>query len=248
MSLKRKTLYILLTAIMLLMLITAFMSNLSLRLFFGDKVWAHRVNSISKLNAASSKFSGIELDVVFIDSGQYFDVHHPPEPLSGLSLKEYMQNIQNPHLKIWLDFKNLHSGNEAESLERVLSIVEASGLAPANIIVEAMDPQYLLAYYEKGFRTSWYLPEGLHKLSTHELEKKLNEIKLIISSSHPDYISTEYKDYRIIKEHFPEQNKLLWFTVYGSMNKIRARILLYEILLDETVDALLIPLPYKESN
>ena len=75
-----------------------------------EKIWAHRVNSLGKLQLAKKKFSGVELDIVFAEkNGQwYFDVNHPPYESIALSLDEYFASLDNPNqLKLWLDFKNL---------------------------------------------------------------------------------------------------------------------------------------------
>jgi hypothetical protein len=62
------------------------------------KVWAHRVNSIEKLAQTGALYSGVELDLVFVDEGEaaFFDVNHPPAPSIGLSLDAYLSSVERP--------------------------------------------------------------------------------------------------------------------------------------------------------
>jgi len=82
-----------------------FYSNGVLKLVFNEKIWIHRVNSIEKLGEVQADFYGVELDVVFLDSLNEFDVNHPPAESINLSLFEYLSTIkENKKLHFWLDF------------------------------------------------------------------------------------------------------------------------------------------------
>lgn len=56
------------------------------KFFFSSKIWAHRVNSIEKYEEARDLFSGVELDLVFNDLNNSFDVNHPPAKIINLNL------------------------------------------------------------------------------------------------------------------------------------------------------------------
>ena len=228
--------------VLFLFIVIVFSSNRTLLFLFKDKIWAHKVNSIEKLEAVNKLFPGVELDVVFYTNGNYFDVNHPPDKSVNLSLAKYFQSqINNPNFKYWIDFKNLNQDNELLSANRLDSITRIFNIKKGNIIIESVNPQYLKTYLDKGFLTSYYLPTKLHTLDNGSLKVVLEQIKNNLISHKNTYISIDYKNYHIINKHFPKKNKLVWFTVYGSVNIIRARIMLYEILLDENVDVLLIP-------
>ena len=88
---KRFRLYIFLFifCVISFLLYVAYYSNRILFYGYEHKIWAHRVNSIEKLKETISCFEGVELDVVYIEDGDFFDVNHPPAESIGLSLDEY---------------------------------------------------------------------------------------------------------------------------------------------------------------
>lgn len=220
----------------------AFFSNTTLRLLFKDKVRAHKVNNLELLNRANRLFTGVELDVVFYSSNNSFDVNHPPETSSGLTLNDYFQSQKgNSQLKYWLDFKNLDETNEKQSAICLDSLTKISGISNSNIIVESIRPQSLKTFQNKGFLTSYYLQSNLHKLTEDSVSSICKKVSDNLVLNETSYISTEFADYPILKKHFPTTRKLIWFSTFGSMNKISARILLFQILMDENVDVLLIP-------
>ncbi len=224
--------------------VSVFNSNIMLRYLFENKVWAHKVNNIKKLHSAEGKFKGIELDIVFMNNekGIFFDVHHPPDSSINLPLTEYFQSIHDAsELKYWLDFKNLNSDNELLSSEKLDSITTDLKIYKPNVIVESTNPCLLKSFKKKGFRTSYYLPLNMHKLDSSVLKIEIKKITKNISMYDNTYISADYRDYQILKKHFPENKKILWFTIYGSTYRFYARFLLYKILFDDNVDLLLIP-------
>lgn len=241
----KKRQVILFIIIILVVIVAIFNSNFVLRYLFENKVWAHKVNSIEKLNKARNKYTGVELDIVFYTAkeGLFFDVNHPPDSSINLSLTEYFQsNLEMPTCKYWLDFKNLNHENKEISSEKLDSVITALNINKSKIIVESASLECLNVFKEKGFYTSYYLPSKLHKLDSVILTTTLEKISKNISLYNHYYISADYSDYPILKEHFSGRKKIIWFTVYGSMNNIKARFLLYKILMDKNVDVLLIPL------
>ncbi len=224
--------------------VSIFNSNSTLQYLFENKVWAHKVNNIKKLHEAEVEFKGVELDVVFMNNkkGDFFDVRHPPDSSINLSLTEYLQSIHGAsECRYWLDFKNLNKDNELLSSAKLDSITTILKIDKTNVIVESKKPWHLKSFKEKGFRTSYYLPINLHILEPSVLKTEIEKTTKNISMYDNTYISADYKNYPILKKHFPENKKILWFTVYGSMNRFKARLLLYKILSDNNVDVLLIP-------
>jgi hypothetical protein len=221
-----------------------FNSNFVLRKLFANKVWAHKVNSIEQLHKAIKKFKGVEFDVVFYKNKEdvFFDINHPPDSSTNLSLTEYFQSQHTTTAyKYWIDFKNLKHENEYLASLKLNAIATEFNIDKNNIIVESTSPSCLELFKEKGFYTSYYIPSNLHTLDSIELQSAIIKINKNISLYDNIYISAEYKDFPILKKYYPAKKKIFWFTVYGSMNKIKARILLYKILLDSNVDILLIP-------
>lgn len=217
------------------------MSDFTLKLLFKDKVWAHKVNYTEEYARAKKQFTGVELDVVFESGLRNFDIHHPPEPSIGLTLTNYFASQpNNADVSYWLDLKNLSAENDSLVAAILDSIVTVYKIPQHKVIVESREPHYLKTLTDKGFRTSYYLPTGLHELNSQELQTQLNDIKQTIAANPSTYISFEYRDYPILNKYFPNSKKISWFTIYGSMNKIKARLLLFRLLMDKQVDVLLV--------
>ncbi len=223
------------------------MSNTTLKLLFKDKIWSHKTNSIKRLDRAKKEFSGVELDIVFEPTNRNFDVNHPPDKSLGISLSEYFNSQKtNSDVKYWLDFKNLDAETDSLSLLILDSIITMNNISKSNVIVESGSPLYLKGFYEKGFKTSYYLPKNIREAKELELSAILETISENRNSGNTTYISFEYRDYPILREKFPDAKKIIWFNVYGSMNKLSARLLLFKLLMDDQVDVLLIPFELEE--
>lgn len=223
-----------------------FFAPATLFFFFKEKIWAHRVNSIEKLTEAQSIYSGVELDLLFDFRMQTFDVNHLPAPSIGLTLQSYFGSLKTPTtLNYWLDFKNLSAKNQVAAFNRLEILVDSFHLSKKKIIVESMQPELLPIFQQAGYRTSYYLPPGLHKMEGEKLEEKLKEIKVNLEG-HPElYISSFYKDYAIMKQHFPKQKKLLWNLFY-DIYPYRGQ--LYHMLMDEKVEVMLITFWAEKGN
>ena len=220
-------------------LVFGLFSNQTLSLFFSQKVWQHKVNSIEKLKNCS--FTGIELDIVYLANKNVFDVYHPPKKSQNLHLKNYLKTLPKNTKHLWLDFKNLNNTNAEKSIKLLSKLVKEHELNKKNIVVESNQMALLVLFQTNGYKTSYYFPQGLSKSSNQNLQSKLMMIKKELKENKPTYISSKYDDYDLLKENFPEQKKLFWFNVYGDNNQLKVRFLLFKILLDENVDALLIP-------
>jgi hypothetical protein len=219
-----------------------FFSNGVLKMMGREKIWAHRVNTLGKYQEAITKFPGIEIDVVFMPDEGIFDVTHPPSPSNNLNLEMYFVKgyHQQYQVKYWLDFKNLNNINVKDALNRLTYLCREHHISPGKVIVESKQPGNLNYFKNEKFNTSYYLPQHLATLGDDELEKKIEEIR---DKLYPgiDYISTDFRDYRVIDKYFPDHSKLIWFTGYRHMNRWTARFWLFKILKDEKVDGLLMP-------
>lgn len=231
------------TSIVILCVITIFIislfSNTTLTLFFPKKIWQHKVNSIEKLK--NCNYTGVELDAVYLANKNVFDVYHPPEKSQNLLLKNYLKNLPENVKCIWLDFKNLNEDNSKNALSLLKKLTKEKRFDQKNIIIESEQLKALSYFQKNGFKTSYYFPQDLSKLKDKELELELLIIKKQLLENKPTYISSKYVDYNLLKKHFPNEKKLFWFNVYGDNNQLKVRLLLYKILFDDNVDALLIP-------
>lgn len=176
-----------------------------------NKIWAHQVNTLEKLNLAQSNYTGIELDIVFDSTTNTFDVHHPPDLSIGLTLETYLSHLKSPkNIRIWLDLKNLTMENKEKALRRLLFLVEKYSLQKERIIVESQQPEFLIDFKKFGFLTSYYLPATLHTLTPETLADIIEEINTKINLYPTTAISSNLVDYPLIAKQFPKQKKYLW--------------------------------------
>lgn len=203
-----------------LLFLIRFQDNIFRRLPI-DKIWVHRVNSISKLKEVEGRFSGVELDLVFNSQTGVFDVNHPPAKSINLSLVQFFKS-HDDDLKIgfWLDTKNLSKENCLAASLLLDSVTNVLGYNHEKIIVESLHPEVLKPFSEKGFLTSYYLPPGLKKLNEEALDTKLAEIKAKLNSNPTNYISYNYLDYSVVNSGLPDRKKLTWITdeLYQGLN------------------------------
>lgn len=204
-----------------------------------QKVHAHRVNTITKLNQASIYYSGIELDVIFDIKTNKFDVFHPPAKSIGLSFETYLSNISNRELKIWLDFKNLTENNKQKSTARLAYLIAKFKLNKQLFLVESKNISQLQYFANKGFLTSYYVPSDLYK--TTQIQK--DSICNLIKKHNKQSISFTYLNYKYLHNKFPKREKFVW-ALFGNpygrtrLNQIN---LTRKILKDSTVKRLLVP-------
>ena len=175
------------------------------------KIWAHRVDSKEKLKAALLFYNGVELDLVYKAQENVLDVNHPPAKSINLSFENYLSEI-NPETYLWLDIKNLNKENSELILSKLTSLLNQRNYPFDKILIETRYPEALPIFTNKGFKTSYYFPFGLHKKSTPELIEEINKIKTVLNNQPEIGISSDYKDYEIMKEYFPDKNKYLWMT------------------------------------
>lgn len=180
-----------------------------LKKLYPEKVWYHRANSLGKLAAEENKYHGLELDVVFMDD--HFDIHHPPKKPSNLSLDTFLSKVEDKDKELlWLDYKNLDSLNMSLSLTRLNLVIENNGFDRDQFIVESTEIHFLKAFEAANYTVSYYLPQKLWTLPADSLAIELERINTNLQRHNVDYISTDYKDYDIINDHFPDMEKLLW--------------------------------------
>jgi hypothetical protein len=210
----RKYIFLLLTVYFLASFVL-YIIDQSLTSKLRSKIWAHRVNSIEKLNEVNEIFNGVEFDVVFLEAENRFDVNHPPTKSIGLSLLKYLTSIKNTSTnQFWVDFKNLTSENMNKSLLKLDSICQITKIKRKQFIIESTNPEHLELFQDLGYQTSFYLPTSLCNANRTLKENILHDIKLKISLYPTSYISMDKCNYELINRSFPEQKKLLWLLPY----------------------------------
>lgn len=207
---------------------------------FRDKIWVHRVNSIEKLEKVNNHYIGVELDVVFKIDSLVFDIYHPPQESKQVYLKDYFPKSKT-NLQYWLDYKNLTQENAIISSKYLEKLVKENTISPNDIIVESPEIEHLVHFKNKGFRTSYYLPSNLKTLNKENLLHQLQNIQNSVKKYPPTMVSSNSKDYTIMKDFFPDQKKNLWILAnLSDLSTFKNRISLYRRLLDPSVEIILI--------
>jgi len=204
-----------------------------------NKIWAHRVNSLEKLDSALNYFEGVELDLIYNEENNILDVNHTLGESISLSFETYLKAIpSNTYPYLWLDIKMLNKDNADLILKRLVHLFKERKYPLENVLIEALQPEALPVFKEQGFKISYYLPPKLYLKDANDLRNSIDEIKRVIVSQPNIAMSTDYRNYKIIKAHFPDQKKYIWAITrmanYSEYTKIR------DILKDETVNVVLL--------
>jgi len=194
-----------------------------------DKIWAHRINSVERLQKSLVYFEGVELDLVYVERENYLDVNHPPVESIQLRFREYFDKIGDQQPYLWLDIKNLKEGNAHLIFERLRQILSAKDYPINKVLIESRYPESLDIFTKAGFMTSYYLPNGLHKMEGNEFQKEIAKVILVLEKQPKIGISSSYRDYEIMHKYFPHKKKYLW--IVGSF--IRKNYPLITTVLDD---------------
>ncbi len=213
------------------------------------KVWAHRVNSLDKLNYTQKFYSGVELDVVFDSITNTFDVNHPPALSVGLNLDTYFSEITNKEVKLWLDFKNLSEDNAQKSAEVVDRLAKKHGLKNENILIESTEIHNLQIFKSKGFKTSFYLPQLVALANETTLVPTIDSIKQLLVKYPTSGISSNVNAYEVVNKYFKNETKYLWHTYKPySRHQIKNYRDFRKYVSDATVEAVLIQVALPVGN
>lgn len=242
---RKKTKMILISILAVVILLAVAYRYTSKRVeFYGfyDKVWAHRVNDLKKLKSSETRFTGIELDLVYQKEGDWLEVNHPPAPSTGLSFQEYTNHISNKNISMWLDLKNLDSTNQNAICKLIDLNLASAEINPDQVIIESSKPEFLRIFQEKGYRTSYYLPVNLHQKTEEELTESIQKIKKHLQNQPNLELSSDFQDYIVISNNFPKKKKNFWVmhSTYSAEIIINHKML-RRMLQDASVQTVLTP-------
>lgn len=211
-----------------------------------NKVYAHRVNSIEKLNQALKHFKGVELDLVYNVNTDKFDVNHPPAESINLSFESYLSAIKTDTLPfLWLDIKNLESKNSYKILSKLEFLVNKFNYPKDKLLVESLVPVALRPFNGSGFKTSYYLKPKLYLHDSLNLKTEIKNIRTVLKNQPYLAISASYENYDLMHKYFPKETKYMWaITSAYHFKQLKIR----EVLKDSTVAILLSSFKAKKGN
>ena len=205
-----------------------------------EKFWLHRMNKIE--NAKNEKlladYRGIELDVIFFDNENKFDINHDSKGYVENSLEDYLSRVEGKALKIWLDFKNLDEENAIQSLAVLSNYLTKYNIDKSDVIIESGNYKALGHYKAKGFYTSYYVPYlHLNEMTNEQLKNEQNKLQAIIDSgnvsavSFPAYLYDYIKSTQLNKidlltwDKGGETGRDVWYKTYFDK---KARKMIYD--------------------
>ena len=184
-----------------------------------NKLWAHRILDPQKVNDLKEEFIGYEIDVIFNNDKNIFDVRHHGVT-NDIDLVTFLNEIENLHLiKFWIDFKNLNSSN-VESAIFTLDKIALEFDVKSNIIIESKNINLLSAFKLKGFFISYWLP------SFHVFKSVFNilNIRDDLRKYKPNAISMPYSSVLFYSKKFPNYPLHCWTNEMTSdLDKIKIK-------------------------
>lgn len=181
------------------------------------KIWLHRANNINKAKHFQKKYAGLEIDITFVDSLKTFLVQHGGglKEDNTATLEQWFNEIKKANkLGFWLDFKNLNDNNKniaLDELNRICSEREKE-IKREKIIIESWSAKNLPIFKKAGYKTSFYIPNfNPEKSSDEDIKKHTEEIKNVINSYNPTFISGYFYQYQFMRDSFPNKKILIWY-------------------------------------
>lgn len=209
--------------------------------FYGhyDKVWAHRVDDLDKLNSAQNNFSGVEVDLIYISAQNRLKISHDLKDTTSLDLETYVKELKTANLGMWLDIKNLDKDHASAIFKRIEDLSERyPNFNPKNLLVESTEIDALKVFSENHYQTTWYITEII---KAENKEEELKKIKASLASKNTG-LSSNYKNYLYLAEAFPETPKHFWMLNSSyDVNIFKNYGLIRGLIKDRSVHTVLIP-------
>lgn len=176
-----------------------------------EKFWLHRSNSIEKIEELFDKYDGVELDIIFFDRQNNFDVSHDLNENIDYPLDSFLPILATTKNKIWFDFKNLSKDNAMQSSDLLSDMLNRNNINKNEVIVESRDYNALKYFKEKGFYTSFYCPVDDKYLNTKEgNDLFISSVFKAVSSGNIDAISFPIAYYPLVKSANIKTDMLTW--------------------------------------
>lgn len=175
------------------------------------KIWAHRCDSIEKMQENMDKFAGVELDLnYFADQGE-FDVSHDKQAELDYPLESFLQQLAASDAKMWLDFKNLTADNRLAAMNRLEYLFAKYNIDKSRAIVESHNVKELALFHQAGWYTSFYVSVNDRFLNTAAgREEFLDEVAAAVATGNIDAVSFPIEYYELVKSGNFDIDLLTW--------------------------------------
>lgn len=185
------------------------MSGRELEVKFKTKIWLNNVVSSEKLEKYATQYEGFELNVLYDAKIKQFVIENN-DAENVVTLDDMFAVIPDIGKKFfWIDLKNLDFNNKDASLKEMIAVVGRNILHKSNIIVESDNPEYLDAFAENGFLTSFYFP-SLYRVKKQDIRQMLEVATDKYKKSTVDFISGDVRYFNFMDYYFPDAPKMYW--------------------------------------
>lgn len=173
------------------------------------KIWVHAAYRDFDADILQQN-NGIEIDIFIKINGEDTKLFVNHDLAEGDNLTNLIGKLkgQKSDYYYWLDLKNLVASNAQKTLEKIVDILVYYKIPHEQVIVESSAPECLGIFTEKGFLTSYYLPDITH--GEKNLNNKLQNIIKNVESNNICAISSSISGYEIYGKVFPEMIRLHW--------------------------------------
>lgn len=207
---------------------------------YPDKIWLHRCNSMEKLYEKSALYPNVEVDVIFRDNYR-FDITHDADTTFNLSLDSYFYYMKNKTGKMWLDIKNLDSGNKMDMLLKLNRLVRHFQIAKDRLIIESSSWNDLQDFTQNGYYTSFYVPyEEPCEMEDEEIDICIKELQQITDKKVVSALSFPGHWYTTIKEKLDRPIDLLTWEHHSSQLQLLLSSIGQRMLSDPQLKVILV--------
>lgn len=175
------------------------------------KLWAHRCDSIEKMQENQEKFEGVELDINYYAALDEFDVSHDKQDKLEYPLEGFLAEIAQSNAKLWLDFKNLSTANHEAAQNRLEYLFAKYNIDKSRAIIESRDAAALGYFHRDGWYTSFYVPVNDKYLESDEgKENFLAQVYAAANTGNVNAVSFPIEYYGVLKSADLPVDLLTW--------------------------------------
>ena len=174
-------------------------------------MWAHRCDSIEKMQENQEKFEGVELDINYYADLDEFDVSHDKQDKLEYPLENFFAEIAHSNARLWLDFKNLSTENHEAAQNRLEYLFAKYNIDKSRAIIESRDAAALGYFRRDSWYTSFYVPVNDKYLESNEgKENFLAQVYAAVNTGNVNAVSFPIAYYGILKSADLPVDLLTW--------------------------------------
>tara|TARA_B100000676_G_scaffold306604_1_gene363166 strand:+ start:86 stop:784 length:699 start_codon:yes stop_codon:yes gene_type:complete len=174
-----------------------------------SKRWLHRANTVDKARGGLERYPGIEVDVVYYQGVDRFDVRHRFFAMpSGLTLDRLLAELDGQP-RVWVDFKNATWWNAPFAARRLVVLAQRHGLA-GRILVEAKNARISARMSAEGVPVSLWLQDLDAESTPDRLLQRVGDIRAALDRYEIGIVSAPHRYAPLLAEHFTDFRAHVW--------------------------------------